>query len=134
MRFPDPANGSGRSVVELYSYDPLTRSAVAQPVLVFASEDYCKQFELDPDDIRCSDPFQIVESHQRVTIPVGSGPKLRAWRGSIGDVPAAARTGRGDAVSAAKFRDWLGQQSGGLVAVTLSNGAAVELTELHTTA
>jgi predicted Ser/Thr protein kinase len=133
MRFSDPTTGSGRSVVELYSYDPLARSAVAQPVLVLTSQDYCKRFTVDPDDIKCSDPFQVVESHQRVTIPVGSGAKLRSWQGAIDDVPVAARTGDGDAVPASNFREWLTRHSGGLVVVTVRNGEADELTAIRTT-
>lgn len=46
--FTDPTTGSSQSMVELYSYDPVARSAVAQPVLLMASADYCKQFKIDP--------------------------------------------------------------------------------------
>ncbi|MDI5940439.1 MULTISPECIES: hypothetical protein [unclassified Micromonospora] len=45
--FTDPTNGSSQPMVELYSYDPIAHSAVAQPVLVMASADYCKQFKID---------------------------------------------------------------------------------------
>ena len=129
--FTDPTTGSGQSMVELYSYDPVAHSAVGQPVLMLASPDYCKQFKVEPNDIRCSDPFQIVESHLTVTIPVQPTPKLTSWE-NVGGGPAilSVRGGAGHPVSAAKFQKWLAGKSGGLVAVTTSKGEATKMTEI----
>jgi hypothetical protein len=102
---------------------------VAQPILLLASADYCKQFKVEASDIRCSDPFQIVESHRKVTIPIGPAPKLTSWEnvgGGSGIVSAHA--GVGHPVSASTFRKWLTGKSGGLVAVTTSE--VTELTEI----
>ncbi|PRY23472.1 serine/threonine protein kinase [Pseudosporangium ferrugineum] len=130
--FADPATGSGTSVVRLYSYDPDERAAVAQPVRVLDSADYCEQFRVDPDDLLCSDPYQVVESRQKVTIPVRRSPALRVWEGPIGDVPAAVRTGEGSGkISVSNFRIWLAENPGALVAVTTSNGTATRLTAIR---
>lgn len=127
--FTDPATGSSRSMVELYSYDPVAHSAVAQPVLVMASADYCEQFKIDPSDIKCSDPFQIVESHTKMTIPVRAAPKLTSWENvGGGDGIVSVRAGAGHAVSAATFTKWLAGKEGGLVAVTTTNGEVTTLT------
>ncbi|MFC8849887.1 MULTISPECIES: serine/threonine protein kinase [unclassified Micromonospora] len=128
-RFTDPTTGSSQSMVELYSYDPVARSAVAQPVLVMASADYCKQFKIDPHDIRCSDPFQIVESHTKVTIPVRSAPKLTSWENvGGGDGIVSVQPGAGHSVSASRFTKWLAGKQGGLVAVTTTDGEVTTLT------
>ncbi len=129
--FTDPTTGSSQSVVELYSYDPVAHSAVAQPVIVMDSADYCKQFKIDPSDIRCSDPFQIVESRTKVTIPVRSAPKLTVWENVDGGADiVSVRAGAGRSISAAKFTKWLTASQGGLVAVTVTNGEATTLTKI----
>ncbi|MFC7532935.1 serine/threonine protein kinase [Actinoplanes sp. GCM10030250] len=129
--FTDPATGSSQSMVELHSYDPVAHSAVVQPVLVMASADYCKQFKIDPDDIKCSDPFQIVESHTKVTIPVRSAPKLTSWvNAGGGDGIVSVRAGAGRSISAAKFTKWLAGKPGGLVAVATANGEVTTLTKI----
>jgi hypothetical protein len=129
--FTDPTSGSSRSVVELYSYDPVAHSAVAQPVIVMASADYCKQFKIDPDDIRCSDPFQIVESHTKVTIPVRAAPKLTSWQNDGGeDGIVSVRAGAGRSISASTFVKWLAGRQGGLVAVATVNGEVTTLTRI----
>ncbi|MEV4274506.1 serine/threonine protein kinase [Actinoplanes xinjiangensis] len=129
--FTDPTTGSSRSVVELYSYDPVAHSAVAQPVLLMDSADYCRQFRIDPSDIRCSDPFQVVESHTKVTIPVRSAPKLTSWQ-TPGDWAGivAVRAGDGDPISASRFTKWLAGKEGGLVAVATTNGEITTLTRI----
>ncbi|MEU8613908.1 hypothetical protein AB0C29_38575, partial [Actinoplanes sp. NPDC048791] len=131
-KFTDPTTGSSQSVVELYSYDPVAHSAVAQPVLVMDSADYCRQFKIDPDDIKCSDPFQVVESDTKVTIPVRSPPKLTAWENvGGGDDIVSVRAGAGDSISASKFTKWLaGKEEGGLVAVTTTDGEVTTLTRI----
>jgi hypothetical protein len=129
--FTDPATGSSESMVELYSYDPVTHSAVAQPVLVMDSAAYCKQFKIDSDDLRCSDPFQVVESHTKVTIPVRSAPKLTAWEDAgSGAGIVSVRAGAGHSISASRFTKWLAGKQGGLVAVTTTNGEATTLTAI----
>jgi hypothetical protein len=129
--FTDPTTGSSQSMVELYSYDPVAHSAVAEPVLMLNSADYCKQFKIESSDIQCSDPFQIVESHTKVTIPVGSAPKLTSWENvGGGDAIVSVHAGAGHSISSSKFHKWLAEKSGGLVAVTTSNGEATTLTEI----
>jgi hypothetical protein len=130
-KFTDPTTGSSQSVVELYSYDPVAHSAVAQPVIVMASADYCGKFKIDPDDIRCSDPFQIVESHTKVTIPVRSAPKLTSWESAGGwDGIVSVRAGAGRSISTSKFTEWLAGKQGGLVAITTTNGEVTTLTRI----
>jgi hypothetical protein len=129
--FTDPTTGSGQSMVELYSYDPVAGSAVAQPVLVMDSADYCKQFKIDPSDIRCSDPFQIVESHTKMTIPVRSAPKLTSWENAGGgDGIVSVRAGAGRSLSESTFVKWLAEMEGGLVAVATTDGEVTTLTRI----
>ncbi|MGC4747026.1 serine/threonine protein kinase [Micromonospora sp. DT201] len=131
-RFTDPTTGSSQSIVELHSYDPVAHSAVAQPVLVMASADYCKQFKIDSSDIKCSDPFQIVESHTKVTIPVRSAPKLTSWENvGGGDGIVSVRAGAGHSISASEFTKWLAGEQGGLVAVTTTNGDVTTMTKIE---
>ncbi|MFC5943450.1 serine/threonine protein kinase [Micromonospora harpali] len=129
--FTDPTTGSSQSMVQLYSYDPVAHSAVAQPVLVMASADYCKQFKIDVSDIKCSDPYQIVESRTKVTIPVRSAPKLTSWENvGGGDGIVSVYAGAGHSISAATFTKWLAGKQGGLVAVTTTNGEVTTLTKI----
>ncbi|WP_433796672.1 serine/threonine protein kinase [Actinoplanes sp. CA-252034] len=131
-QFTDPRTGSSRSIVELHSYDPAGRSAVAQPVLVMDSADYCEQFKIDPSDIRCSDPFQIVESRTKVTLPVRSAPKLTSWKNvGGGDGIVSVQAGAGQSISASELTGWLAdQQGGGLVAITVTDGEVTTLTRI----
>ncbi|PRX21976.1 protein kinase-like protein [Actinoplanes italicus] len=130
--FTDPTTGSSQSVVRLYSYDPVAHSAVAEPILLMDSADYCKQFKIDPADIKCSDPFQVVESRTKVTIPVRSAPKLTSWESAGGwEGVVSVRAGTGQSISASKFTKWLaGKEEGGLVAVTTTGGELTTLTRI----
>jgi hypothetical protein len=95
------------------------------------SAEYCRQFKIDPDDIRCSDPFQIVESHTKVTIPVRSAPRLTSWQTPGNwDGIVAVRAGDGKAISASKFTKWLAGKEGGLVAVATTDGEVTTLTRI----
>jgi serine/threonine protein kinase len=132
-RFTDPTAGASQSMVELYAYDPVAHSAVAQPVLMLNSLDYCRQFKIQRSDIQCSDPFQIVESHWKVTIPVQRTPKLTSWENVGGGTAIlSVRGGAGHPISASRFHQWLAGKSGGLVAITTREGEAAQLTEIDT--
>jgi eukaryotic-like serine/threonine-protein kinase len=96
------------------------------------SADFCKQYKVDPDDIRCSDPFQVVESDTKVTIPVRSTPKLTAWVNvGGGDDIVSVHAGAGRPISASKFTKWLAGKEGGLVAITTTDGEVTTLTKIE---
>ncbi len=115
----------------MHSYDPKSKSLVAEPVLFMSGTEYCKTFAVQPSaDAPCEREWVTEDSRMTVTLPTSASPKLT---GTFDDPERCA----GDPVTVGTCKiapDQLAERldGGGLAQVTTAGGVVTAMAEVYT--
>jgi hypothetical protein len=130
--FPDVTRGSTAVTANLLSYDAAAGSAVVVPTLMLTGEDYCKRFKVKASDSRCQREWITVDSHTKITLPVGPDAKLLSFKdgdpGCVGNMIAGGTC----PVSKKEFAAWTKDNPEGLIRISTKDGTIVKMAQVFT--
>jgi hypothetical protein len=128
--YADVTQGDSSTAALLSTFDAAAHSAVIEPVIFNDGPSFCKTYRIKSSDERCQHDWVLVQSHQRVAVPVSPDVKLFTAFSDTEDCAGSIAKGGSCPVSTAKFAAMAAaDKKDFLVHVTLKAGTVTRIAE-----
>lgn len=128
--YVDITQGDSSTAAMLYSFDAAARSAVIEPVIFMEGPSFCQKYRIRATDGRCARDWVLVQSHQKVAVPVSADVKLFTAESDTEDCVGSIDQGGSCPVTAAKFSSMAAAgKDNFLVHVTVKAGTVTRIAQ-----